>query len=139
LWEGSGIPSALAMNYKGKVEAKVIEDILGQLSSGESLPDEIIPYLKYTLSANTSDNICPILVSSGPHDNRKTIKNLVSGEQYIIMIKPTEDFVDDIHKTHIEIANYNFNIDTGFYDKAGGKVFLTFNTDDWTYCDGNSK
>jgi hypothetical protein len=50
------------------------------------------------------------------------------------MIKPKGGFVSDNSKPKIEIANYAFNINTGFYDnEADSKVFLTFNANDWKY------
>ena len=118
----------------GLVEAMIMKDVVDSVTSDKKFPENITPYLKFTpvTADEGSVNAVPVLVGSGPSDNKDTIKNLIPGEEYVIMCKPKkgEDIPDDLE---IEIAYYKESKD-GLYDgmvDENSEVYLTFTNNGW--------
>lgn len=120
---------------KGTVTAKAVDDLLEAITDqGKFIPQNAVPYLYYEMTDAPGD-IEPVLVSSGPHDNKHIIKNLVCGEEYAIMIKFKEDI---IVKPPIDIASYSYDPSKGLYFGTG-KTFLHYSEFEWKKYDPKEK
>jgi len=127
---------------KGTVEAGVVGDVIDNITLEGVFPTPITPYLAYSPAEDNDESVSavviPVLVGSGPNDNKKTIKNFAPGEKYIIMYKPKRK--ENITHPLIQIAYYKISEDGLYEGRSGKEIYLTFKKGDaWTSCTASDK